>query len=763
MARITIYDKNGNPKLNSHGDQIYGKMKYVGQTMSISYLEFNIASPFPIAWNVGDYVDYGAGVIGASNTRFMLFSIPQPRKDAEGGLYGGGFVYSGVQFHDYGQMLSRAPFTDMQVTNDNLVHFSNREGLTTFENVEGIAARIEACLSSYVSQLPLTDPLYGLGVSVIVNTNPSQDGNEGVDAYLELIGEAREFSLGGSVLDALNNISDVWPAIGWGYEISGMSIRVEIGTVNFVNDAGYTPAFSRHNGVVSLRKYVTNQNDFLTRLVPYGSDRNLISRYYNKQDVYAGDGVLNGQSVDLPCLMLPIRLWGTTTGKWDWGGSETARPLPDPRKAYLESQGVVAEHGVIEKIVRFNNDKEGDIYPSLSGVTINDLWDSMSSADDYYPDVTIWNGAERIDEIGSVDAIGDNGVFADDGSDFSYKIRATLTTGSTGTTIPVAGTRTVSFSFASIGTSKFKADILSVLSDGFYISWPQIASLVATDIRIIATGVDSGNTRIWTSEYPVLNRIEAYMDTNRNMFERVLVSNVSFVGLLNYLSELTEVNLYFSVTLKNTGTSQTSVTVGFGGSDITLVNSSTLNASTHVHLRQIGFDIKERLSVNNGYGTLNMKTGLCAGREFSILGTQYDEDNDTWDVEIERVADGSTGMVYPNDVYPIAAGDQFVLTDIQMPELYVSNAEVRLYNAALKYYDQHSKLKYLYDLEIDSKWIHGQTGVYLRPGMYMQIVDSDLIGANPEYVLIDTVTITENESNIPTFKVTLREKLYLPE
>ena len=47
--------------------------------------------------------------------------------------------------------------------------------------------------------------------------------------------------------------------------------------------------------------------------------------------------------------------------------------------------------------------------------------------------------------------------------------------------------------------------------------------------------------------------------------------------------------------------------------------------------------------------------------------------------------------------------------------------------------------------------------------MYMQIADSDLIGESAEYVLIDTVTITENDSNIPTFKVTLREKLYLPE
>ena len=186
------------------------------------------------------------------------------------------------------------------------------------------------------------------------------------------------------------------------------------------------------------------------------------------------------------------------------------------------------------------------------------------------------------------------------------------------------------------------------------------------------------------------------------------------------------------------------------------------SASFVLYLRQLGFDIKDFAAGANGIGTLNMKSGKCAGRDFNITDCQYDATHDRWRLTLDRLEDSSVGMVFPNISYPIEAGDRFVLTDILMPEVYIIVAGKRLLAKARVYYDQHSKLKYLYDLEIDSKWMHDE-GLTLRPGMYMRIADTDLIGDSDEYVLIDTITITENESNIPTFKVTLREKLYLPE
>lgn len=182
-----------------------------------------------------------------------------------------------------------------------------------------------------------------------------------------------------------------------------------------------------------------------------------------------------------------------------------------------------------------------------------------------------------------------------------------------------------------------------------------------------------------------------------------------------------------------------------------------------LYVRQLGFDIKDFSAGTDGLATLNMKSGACAGRDFRITATSYDAEHDRWRLTLDRLEDSSLGMVFPNTMYPIEAGDRFVLTDILMPEVYVFAAERRLLAKARAYYDRNSRLRYLYDLEIDSKWVRENGGVRLRPGMYMQIYDADLIGENPEYALIDTVTITGNESNIPTFKVTLRDRLYLPE
>ena len=505
MAQIAIYDKSGNYKLNSHGDRVYGKMKYVGQTVNISYLEFTIASPYPIAWNVGDYVDWGAGLIGATNLRFMLFSIPQPKKEAERGLYGGGFVYSGVQFHDYGQILSLVPFVDMEVENDNLIHYSTRSGLSTFEPVAGILARLQACADAYRLSLAATNPMKGVKFYFWLCTSDAYSyertvtpittlGGENAEAYEELIAEARAVTIDGFVLDGLNNIQEVWPAVGWsmvfvpctwnydydehgriseaeeqetgiyytfsyrsasstvpssikdeyGQECESLPtwiVVVNVGGVNFVSNAGVSAQFARHAGLVNLRKYITNQEDFLTRLVAYGSERNLPGRYYN------GKEILNADSVDIPNLMIPISKWGKTYGRvhdstynieyettlnddgsiatatarynsttyvytYNYNSSlltytvtdktgavvasgsyttssfpttsvlpqtykENLMMLPDARKAFIEDADIIAKYGVITKTVRFDNDKDGNIYPSITGATLQDIIDDI--------------------------------------------------------------------------------------------------------------------------------------------------------------------------------------------------------------------------------------------------------------------------------------------------------------------------------------------------------------------------------------------------
>ena len=133
MARFEIISKDG------ESVRYKGKPKYVGTYLKPSYLEFSeISSPTPINWEVGDYVDYPR-----TGMRYRLYSIPQPSKNARRDSYGGAFTYSNVQLYAATKELEIAPFKDL-VIEDNFIHFSTSPDVATFEDIHGIADRIQA-------------------------------------------------------------------------------------------------------------------------------------------------------------------------------------------------------------------------------------------------------------------------------------------------------------------------------------------------------------------------------------------------------------------------------------------------------------------------------------------------------------------------------------------------------------------------------------------------------------------------------------------
>ena len=788
MARVTIYDKSGAMKRDMANNQVVGSMRYVGQTMKARYVEFKISAPAPIDWKIGDYVDYGGDTLwGISDFRFRLFSLPQVQKVAESETYGGAFVYDSVQFYDAGKIMELAPWTDLRITNDNLVFYSNREGLSTFENVDGIRLRIQACLNSYCELLPSTDPYYGYQFEVSLNTSPSPTlGGEDAAAYMALVTEARQFSFsdGQSCFDALNEIGNVWPQIGWSYtdNFSRKKVTIAIGNLNFVGNAtriyrfdpiagSYEyPVMMRHDGIVTIKRYATNLNDFLTVLVPYGSDRNVITRYYNKRYVYNGDGVLNGQSDDIPNLMLPISEWGTTVGKWDWSSSaESARALPDPRKTEISDPAIVAKYGTIKKVVRFDNDETGDIYPSLAGVTIQNLWDAMPSSAPYYPDANVYTGSERVDEVITGSVVGDNGIISVDGESINVSQTINYSSASNSSSISANSNHTYTKQMTINNIADWTANGLRVTTRDFNIIWSKNAQLVPTNVTLRLSFISpSPSTVVGSINYDLSDRIRNYVDEQGMEWSSVSLDNVYYAGVQDYVSRAAFAYLTFAVRIENHSSLAINATVKYPQGTLTITNTNDLAPTTEIDIPQIGFDVKEQLSDNDGYGTINMKTGDCAGRSFKIIGaTHYvgQGADDLWTLKIQRETDASTGMVYPNSTYRIASGDKYVITDIQMPELYIGQAEQRLLTAAQKYYSQHSFLRYLYDLDVDSKWFYAggsRAHPIVDAGFYIPIIDNDLTEGETKYVLVDTVTISENENNIPTIKITLRERLSLP-
>lgn len=359
MARFSIYSKDGISIRHT------GEPQFSGSYMGVDYIEFRtISSPTPVTWEIGDYVDYER-----TGLRYRLYSLPMPNKVARRGDYGAAFEYSNVQFFASTKELEIAPFRDL-VYEDNLVHFSTRQTLTTFEDVYGIARRIQACM----------DELYPNQWKIQVVDTDDED-------LLALLSETKEFTIGtNSCLDALSQIYDLWPNVGWVHDYNAFTKMdiITIGGANIRENSNTSPVFEygKGKGLTAIRKAAANPEEFATRLYVYGSERNLQTRYYNQFDILYKD------SVDIANLMLPLDKWGTTYSQ------------PDARKAYLEaSEEIIEKYGIIPRTVYFDGSDNEEIYPSITGLTCIKVREAMIAAGEedsiYLPPIT----EQRIDKV----------------------------------------------------------------------------------------------------------------------------------------------------------------------------------------------------------------------------------------------------------------------------------------------------------------------------------------------------------------------------
>lgn len=362
MAKFTIYSKDGATVRHT------GEPQYSGSYMGVDYVEFRaVSSPTPIDWQIGDYVDYYR-----TGKRYKLYSLPMPKKVARKGDHGASFEYSNVQLHGATKELEIAPFRDL-VPKDNKIHFSTRPEVSTYEDVYGIARRIQECM----------DDIFPNRWRIEVYDTDDAD-------LLALFGETKEYSVSnGSCLDALSQIYDTWKNVGWihTYDSANEVDVITIGRANVRDTENTSDAFvyGIGKGLTSIKKASANEGEFATRLYVYGSERNIQTRYYN------GQNILNKDSVDIRNLMLPIEKWGKTDG------------LPDARKAYLQADdSIIEKYGLIPRTVYFDGNENEEIYPSIVGLTMSEVRQAMIDAgqgdSEYLP-----NDADiRIDQVRDV-------------------------------------------------------------------------------------------------------------------------------------------------------------------------------------------------------------------------------------------------------------------------------------------------------------------------------------------------------------------------
>lgn len=719
MARFSIMAAGGGSV------RFRGCPVYHGTYLKPSYLEFReISSDTPIAWAVGDYVDYTR-----TGLRYTLYDLPEMAQNSEKQKVGERYVYSNVRFYARTKDLERCLFRDI-VTADNTVHFSSRKTISTFEDVDGLAARIQACLDSG----------YPGEWSVVLDTD--------LKTSVTSVSEAREFSIesGSSVLDALDQIYSVWENVGWTYSYNPTTGKhiLSIGGAN-TKRAGNTVAggsIGKGSGLTSVKVTFSRLDDVCTRLYPFGSSRNMRARYYNSLNIK------DAESVDIPNLMIPVSSWGRTDS------------LPDPKKAFIRVASVRDERllGVRPKVLYFDDEEYGEIYPSIEGVTIGDVRESMETTDEYYPSTSIYTDSERADEVKSSKTAN-----LDDGTSGVKEITQTVDpvcdasmTGSVGVNGSVTLTKNIGF--ASLRMGRW-SDI--ILADGQADIYVEMDNGVSLDEAFL-TVTNMGNE----AKVDLLRNYDSTTGKTRLFIpdDCVLLHDDFFkVSDTNYGSTFI-FEIHLTVTASGSKYLQSSsVTVDQNNSaPISISLRDGHPASAYVTLKQIGFDPNlQRLSSNGKVGTLEMKTGACAGRSFRIDKCSYDSSADGWNLKIRRVVDRSVNMTFPNSTYPIAAGDRFVLTDIKMPDEYIEYASQRLLSRAKDVLDELSHPIAVLTPSMNAKFIKENARSFIE-GQFLSfeasLLSQGYMALGYYSDLIDTLTINENEANIPTYSLTLRER-----
>lgn len=712
MARFKIQSKGGK------AERYEGKPRYIGSYLKPSYLEFSeIASPTPIAWEVGDYVDYPR-----TGMRYYLYSIPQPSKNARKGSHGRAFTYSNVQFHAATKELEIAPFRDL-VSNDNNIHFSTSPDVATFEDVYGIARRIQACM----------DDMYPERWVIRV---ADFDSTEDAD-ILESITTAKDFALsGGTCLDALSKIYELWQDIGW---IHSYEEGKEVVTIGYANkrieqNTSDPYLYGKGNGLTAIKKTQINRDEFATRLYVYGSNRNIPSRYYNGLDI------LNAESVDIRNLMLPLDKWGKTDG------------LPDARKAYLENAEAVAKYGVIPRVHYFDSEDAGaDIYPSIERMTIGKVREALDAIGQtqYYPSEEIYpDTSERVDEVLSADNPTDDGMLKVNGKQYAATEDVNIS-GDYNILISSGSTSVASLERTLVDTSIGRGGRGEVVVKG--------------GMNIVLVGEGIGSVRavfeLSNAYHPALR-----ITTSVSEVAGVSVDSTTWhIGIPRMTMKFTQsrdeafpVCVIVKIYVTPTSGAERNIKVVYPSNPLEVGLIRTLPTTFSIGLKQMGFDIDKQATLGEGK-VISMKTGACAGRNFVISDCSYNSGTDSWVLTCARQQDDTLGMLFPYKDYPIQSGDRFVLLDIAMPDSYISANTYRLLDEGEKLLARASKVMTHYEPSIDAK-VMLESGRSLREGMYMSVSDEDIIEGYTEYILIDTLSIYEDEGPIPTYKVTLRER-----
>lgn len=707
-----LYHKDGTPLRDTNGKEIsVHSLKYDGEWMGECSVSVSIENEAPIDFEIGDYLIY-------RNERFELNYDPGKAKQGRKNALGNSFKYQDVKFNSLSDELARAEFLDV-VLNDNELHYTALPVFQFYvESLDDLLDRLQACMNEQV----------GGNKWLFYSRNWNRSNARGCNAarWEEIYGGDTSNPDNTGVSDTKitsTSISIDKQTVWEGLALVNSQFDVNFITRNrevFVGTSGLPTRnvfkYGKGNGLYEVNQDAEADQQIVTRMRAYGSDKNISDRYY---------ATLNMEVWSKPSRVIQNEVYGEICNI----------------EFYIDD--IPVERASVYFTYRIGGGPGYDTYS-----------------------VNIHDGGMVVEAKVNV------GVEPYYHNHISLQIL-----GGKGYDITIEEAKACFAAIQEAGRVHF---VSGVNKEAFpsnrrdYAAGAHLPNNMAC-FNLMLPGFPSISLQDWWNNHPEkhkeLNPTGAKLRFSKRADRPWIESPAADVigvrpGSVFFDTEdVKEKTVEIYPTIKEMevdGVRIDEIAVGSNIEDNGVFKEDATGPGFKLTLKkELNFDIN---ALTQSDFSVTMVDGMCAGRKFKVSGST--KESGQWVLTLQRVED--IGLYFPYKDFQINAGDHFVLSGIELPVQYVEAASEKLLRYAIAWLIENDHTKHTYAPKIDEIYMARQhdeamedtTGTTkslhdtIKEGDIFQFSDEDF-GISAD-VIIDSLSITEKEGAIPTYEVSLR-------
>lgn len=707
-----LYHKDGTPLRDTNGKEIsVHSLTYDGEWMGECSVSVSIENEAPVDFSIGDYLIY-------RNERFELNYDPGKAKQGRKNALGNSFKYSDIKLNSLSDELARAEFLDVVLNDEAQLHYTALPDFVFYiGSLDDLLDRLQANMNEQ----------FGDKAWKFYSRNWKRSQTRGCEAarWEEIYGgdtTKEDTGVADTEIDS-TSISVQNQTVWEGLALVNSQFDVNFITRNrevFVDTSGLlmqsTFKYGAAFGLVEINQDAESDQKIVTRMRAYGSEKNLPNRYYAtlNMEVWA-DFADTIQLLDHTAwYAADIKLGGLNVEK---ASAYFTNHISDGQgssrySVSLHDGGVVVKATVTVLRAPYFEER---IEVRVAGGT--DEENSVADARKYYEAV---KSTKMIHFVSGVN----KDAFPDNRKDYATDHLPNN----------MACSRLMLPGFPQMSLQEWwnshpdKHASLNPTGAGLRFStrtdrpWVESATADIIGVRPGSVFFDTEDIKEKKEEiFPTIKEME--VDGVR-IDEIAVGTNVEDNGVFK------------------------------DGQDV---------PSCKVELNEkVNFDIN---ALKQSDFSITMTDGMCAGRKFNVSGSV--KENGRWVLTLQRVED--IGLYFPYKDFQISKGDHFVLSGIELPVQYVEAASEKLLRYAIAWliendHTRHTYAPKIYDIFMarqhdeamaDTSGAVKSIHDTIKEGDIMPFEDEDL-GLDAE-IIIDRLTIKEENGKIPSYEVSLRE------